>query len=337
MWLSWRIGMSPAVAREKVRVAKALAHLPTIDAALEKGQVSYSKVRAMTRVATPENEQTLLELALCSTAAELERICRMFRKVTSPAEAQEADNRRYVSCRESDDGMVVLTARLHPDEAARVMEALRVSAETGCEVDGLCALAESALRGDKPECPATEVVVRVDSDTLEGSFEDGTGVSAETARRLLCDAGVVPVLIDKQGNALDVGRKTRKISPALRRALKERDGICQFPGCTYRRDLDAHHIEHWIQGGKTRLSNLVEVCRRHHRFLHEFGYHLSRSDSGELLFFDPDGRSIPAVPIRPKVERLALPDRVDWPRWDGSHPNYELCVEVLMAASSAPG
>jgi hypothetical protein len=129
MWLSWRIGMSPAVAREKVRVAKALARLPAIDGALEQGQVSYSKVRAMTRVATPENEQTLLELALCSTAAELERICRLFRKATSPAEAQEADSRRYVSCRETEDGMVVLTARLHPDEAARVMEALRVSAD----------------------------------------------------------------------------------------------------------------------------------------------------------------------------------------------------------------
>ena len=101
-----RIGMTPAVAREKVRVAKALARLPAIDSALEKGQVSYSKVRAMTRVATPENEQTLLELALCSTAAELERICRMYRKVTSPAEAREADSRRYVSCRETDDGMV---------------------------------------------------------------------------------------------------------------------------------------------------------------------------------------------------------------------------------------
>jgi hypothetical protein len=152
---------------------------------------------------------------------------------------------------------------------------------------------------------------------------------------LLCDAGVVPVLMDEQGNALDVGRKTRKISPALRRALKQRDGVCRFPACTYSRDLDAHHIEHWIQGGKTRLSNLVELCRRHHRYLHEFGYHLSRSDDGELAFFDPDGRLIPAVPLRPHVERLAIPDRVDWPRWDGSHPNYELCVEALLAASSS--
>jgi hypothetical protein len=159
----------------------------------------------------------LPELRPRSTAAELERICRMYRKVISPAEAQEADSRRYVSCRETDDGMVVLTARLHPDEAARVMEALRVSAETRCEVDGLCALAESALRGDKTERPATEVVVRVDSATLEGRFDDGTGVSAETARRLLCDAGVVPVLMDEQGNALDVGPRqlSAPVAPAV--------------------------------------------------------------------------------------------------------------------------
>src|SRR5262249_19450051 len=154
------------------------------------------KVRAMTRVATPKNERTLLEMAICSTAAELERTCRLFRKVLSPAEAKQAEDRRYVSCRETDDGMVIVTARLHPDEAATVMEALRVSAESGCLADGLCVLAHSALRGDKPERTPTEMVVQIDSDTLEGCFDDGTGVSSETARRLLCDAGVVPVLVD---------------------------------------------------------------------------------------------------------------------------------------------
>jgi hypothetical protein len=152
--------------------------------------------------------------------------------------------------------MVVLTARLHPDEAARVMEALRVSAETGCEVDGLCALAESALRGDKPERPATEMVLRVDSDTLEGSFDDGTGVSAETARRLLCDAGVVPVLMDEQGNALDVGRKTRKISPALARAQRARWHLPvpwlylpPRPGCSSHRALDPGRKDSPVEPG----------------------------------------------------------------------------------------
>jgi len=292
--------------------------------------VSYSKVRAMTRVATPENQRSLLEMALATTAAELETICRRLRRATTPAEEKSADDRRYVSCRETDDGMVVITARLHPDEAARVMEALHVSAETGCPADGLCALAESALRGDKPERSPTEVVMHIDSDTLEGCFEDGTGVSAETSRRLLCDAGVVPVQVDAAGNALDVGRKTRKISPALRRALKRRDGVCQFPGCHYRRDLDAHHVHHWVHGGETQLSNLVELCRRHHRFVHEFGYNVAHTDSGALCFSDPDGRAIPAVPPRPLAARLPTPEHVAWPGWDGTRPNYDLCVDALL-------
>src|SRR5262245_1155987 len=122
-WLSFRIGMTAGVAREKVRVARALGNLPHIDAALEKGEVSYSKVRAMTRVATPQNEATLLDLAQCSTAAQLEKMCRLYRSCQTPEQAQAADERRYVSARDTDDGMVVVTARLHPEEAARVMEA----------------------------------------------------------------------------------------------------------------------------------------------------------------------------------------------------------------------
>jgi hypothetical protein len=104
---------------------------------------------------------------------------------------------------------------------------------------------------------------------------------------------------------------------------------------TWTRITSSTALSFFGEGGKTLLSNLVEVCRRHHRYLHEFGYHLRCTDSGELLFFDPDGRSIPAVPPRPQVERLALPDRVDWPKWDGNRVNYELCVEALVGASSA--
>ena len=116
-WLSWRVGMDPGAAREKVRVARRLAELPRIDAALAAGEVSYSKVRAMSRVATPDNESELLNMARNTTAAQLERICRLTRQVQrmSAEEARAADEeRRYVSSRATDDGMVSNPASAPP-------------------------------------------------------------------------------------------------------------------------------------------------------------------------------------------------------------------------------
>ena len=101
----------------------------------------------------------------------------------------------------------------------------------------------------------------------------GVDVSAETSRRLACDASVVVLHEGADGSALDVGRKTRSIPPAIRRALNARDTGCRFPGCTARH-CDAHHLVHWADGGRTSLDNLVLLCRRHHRLLHEGGYRI---------------------------------------------------------------
>ena len=114
-WLSWRLGQSPGAARERVRVATALGSLPRIDAALMRGELSYSKVRAMTRIATPDNEERLLEQALVATAAQLEKICRGVRRVQRDGDlplAEEGD--RWVLSRPTDDGMVVIEAKLSP-------------------------------------------------------------------------------------------------------------------------------------------------------------------------------------------------------------------------------
>src|SRR6185503_18733137 len=103
------------------------------------------------------------------------------------------------------------------------------------------------------------------------------GVSAETARKLSCDAAVVKVVEDDRGNVLDIGRRTRTVPAAIRRALNVRDqSQCAFPGCTHRLFLDAHHIEHWADGGKTSLENLVLLCTRHHTYVHEHGYSIAR-------------------------------------------------------------
>ena len=200
-WLNWRCGIALGAAREKVRVAQALAKLPLVDDALRQGLLSFSKVRAMTRVATSENEADLVETARSSTASQLERICRLVRQ-TQPRDPKEVTELRWLRAQDTDDGMVRIAVQLRPEEAQRVMQACRVSAET--PVDGLVAMAETALRGDKPDRPPVEVVLHVSAATLEGHGDD-VGVSAETSRRLLCDAGVVPVLENGDGTLVHEG------------------------------------------------------------------------------------------------------------------------------------
>ena len=121
-------------------------------------------------------------------------------------------------------------------------------------------------------------------------LEEGPWLAADTARRICCDASWVPLIEGVGGEALDVGRKRRTISPAMDRALRARDGGCRFPGCTRRRFVDGHHIKHWVDGGETKLSNLVQLCRTHHRLVHEGGFRVSRSDEGQFVFTRPGGR-----------------------------------------------
>jgi hypothetical protein len=183
------------------------------------------------------------------------------------------------------------------------------------------------------------VVVHVDADTLAGddgggcALDDEAAVAPETARRLACDASVV-TMSERNGRLLSVGRKTRSIPPALRRALLARDGRCRFPGCDNRLCVDGHHIEHWVRGGATNLDNLLLLCRRHHRLVHEGGYSVDQ----EGRFYDPWGQRVPPVPNAPPgdAEQLLRHDhaRTIGPRTCASeceHMDLELQVEALAA------
>jgi hypothetical protein len=150
----------------------------------------------------------------------------------------------------------------------------------------------------------------VDEDALAGGgggceLDDGPALSAETARRLSCDASVVR-LSERKGKPLSAGRKARSVPPGLRRALRRRDQGCRFPGCERRRFVDAHHIEHWARGGETSLDNLVLLCRRHHRLVHEGGYGVERLPRGRLRFLDPAGAPVPVAPRPPPGSLVAL-------------------------------
>ncbi|MCB1844378.1 MAG: DUF222 domain-containing protein, partial [Halioglobus sp.] len=273
-WLNWKCGIALGAAREKVRVAHAIKGLPQISSALRAGKVSFSKVRAMTRVATPHNEDYLLMIARHGTASHVERLVRNYRKVKR-SEALARDNQlhalREVRGYFDDDGSYVLKARLSPEQGARFAQALDtamaanfdpqrktpedVSAETSIaarRADALERIVDSYLCGDESAAIGGDRVtlhlhtdihtLQTDGEGTEAELEPGARVSAETSRRLSCDCGVVHWLGDAGNPAhagqpalattLNIGRRTRSIPPAIRRALHRRDGGCRFPGCT---------------------------------------------------------------------------------------------------------
>jgi hypothetical protein len=219
--------------------------------------------------------------------------------------------------------------------------------------DALGRLAESFLKHGPARLKGGErhlIVVHVDAQTLgEGvagrcELEDGPSLAAASARRLACDASVVRIVENEHGQPLNVGRKSRTIPPAIRRALNARDRGCRFPGCSNTRYVDAHHVHHWAQGGETTLSNLALLCRFHHRQVHEGRVEIQLLDDGALRFLRPDGQSFDSVAsdhTRPMFDwkQLSATHRqrgihIDActarTRWRGESMDYGLAVGVLL-------
>jgi hypothetical protein len=333
-WLAWRVGLAPGAAREHVRVARALGTLPAMAEAMARGELSYAKVRALTRIATPETEARLLAVGRAGTAVHVESIVRGWRQVDRQAEAREARSQyagRALHVHQDEDGTVVVRGRLTPEVGALVLRALDAARETlyqrrrrpnevavpatdpaseiptrpQQQADALALLAETALHHAlDPGAPGEryQVVLHVDAAVLadaaqpgQSELDDGAHVPAGTSQRLACDASRVVMRHDADGRVVEVGARTRTIPPALRRALQHRDKTCRFPACTVR-IAEGHHVRHWARGGPTKLSNLALLCRRHHRAVHEEGYQLERGADGVLQFRRPDGRPLPQVP-----------------------------------------
>ena len=372
-WLAFRTGIDLGAAREKVRAAHALTELPQISASMAQGELSFAKVRALTRVATPESEGDLLELARCSTAAQLERTVRAWRRMCrfDEDELEKIRHRsRCFSVFPDEEGMYVVRGRLDPEVGAMLMRAVDAASDALFKAsipkggtpedieprqrraDAVGLLAERALAvgfgcaersgaaadGERTKdatgqrtadrkagadivplsgtrAERYQVVLHVEASTLENErepgrseLEDGIRVSAETSRRLSCDASVVRLteatggtVLDgpmRDGSVGDVGRKTRTVPPALRRALEARDRGCRFRGCGLR-FTDAHHVRHWADGGETKLENLVLLCRFHHRLVHEEGYTVHFPRGKRPYFLDPRMRLLPDVPPPP--------------------------------------
>ena len=363
-WLNFKCGLNLGAAREKVRVAHALCELPKISASMARGELSYSKVRALTRVASAATEDTLLMIALHGTAHHVERLVSGFRRAMDAEErSREARQHanRSVSYGYDEDGSLILKCRLPAETGAMLLQALDAAMETipnreisadivqefsmtyqERRADAMGVLAESFLAARQSSSKTADrfqVIVHVDAETLrEGTpgrceIEQGPSIPAETARRLACDCGLLRIIENEHGEPLDVGRKTRSIPPAIRRALNTRDAGCRFPGCTHRRYVDAHHIEHWADGGQTKLSNLVTLCRLHHRLVHEGEILIETLPEGGWRFVHPDGRHFEVI----RCTRVSPEDWHDYgvepnaaaTRWRGERMDYDLGVWVL--------
>ncbi len=388
-WLSWKCQMSSGTAREHVRVARALRDLPVTRAEFAAGRLSYAKVRALTRIATPDTEASLAELAAPMTANQLERFARAHRQV-SAVDDQDSRVRRRLAFRFEDDGSLSGTFHLPPLAGAVLLKALRaaaadlehpdpadrehptpaapqnpdqpeppgVSAETPTPrrplaptssslADALLVIAEAFLGGkvaaaDDPE--VYQVIVHVGTDAITPTHpedrpsaeagdvsaetsapspptpaaqparpddpadparchvEDGPAISINVAQMIACSATWSWMLHDSAGKLLDLGRRRRRPNTALRRAARERDNCrCRFPGCESRR-VDLHHIQYWSNGGRTKLDNLISLCRHHHQAVHDRGYLIATARDGTFTFYQPGGIPLPACPPLPHAD-----------------------------------
>ena len=465
-WLSWACGIDTHTAREKVRVARALTGLPLLSDALAKGELGYSKVRALTRIATAENEADLLNIGLYGTAQHVETFVRLYRRAKRAEETEQADaqhENRGLTFWHEDDGTVVLHGRFPPEMGARILSALDAAmaahaeeqpaagwddegsapedvprgtsapGSTAVEVpmdvgargtpdpgrnddspeplahvprgtsgldsatapapasaaemseavaahrredaqgfptdvprgtfnrgpsrtvrraDALAWMAERVFEpGDAPALSPDrhEIVVHVEAEVLSNGgagrceIEHRTAIAAETARRLCCDAGIVPVVDGPNGEPLSVGRRTRSIPPAVRRALSSRDRGCRFPGCTATQRLHGHHVRHWTDGGETSLDNLVLLCPTHHRLVHEGGFDVQRLDDGAFRFTNPHGLAIRPpqrkatsspgnIIVQNESLGLAIDCETATAHWHGERIDYDHALMVVMAS-----
>lgn len=316
-FLNLKCGISKGAAWERVRVAHALLDLPHCSRAMQEGRLSFCKVRALTRLATPRNEEELVEFAGPRPTSQVEDYCRHRRNAQRRESMQDVNRihrNRYLSCMHHDDGSSTLHADLTREQADLVMKAIEIAMTSdpaegyldeadnhfARQADALVDLARTYLDGGGGKAASTtdryQVMVHVDEAVLRGE-SGGSDLPVESLRRILCDSAVVPVIEDDQGNPLNVGRKRRIVPSALRRALHARDEACRYPGCGHTRWLQPHHIRHWADGGETSLANTLLLCSKHHRVLHEGGYVILKDYKGDFYFRTVTGKTIPQAPM----------------------------------------
>ena len=335
-WLVGRFGIAPSAAVQHVRLGRSLEHMTATRRALEEGTISPAAalLLASAREADPDRfeiaERTLVDAASSLSVRELRIAVDRWRQLADAMSGDEIDARRFhrrtLHVSPTLDGMVRVDGDLDPETGQTVITALRTlqdvwsrsgaaDARTPAQMraDALGEICRRYLDSSDRQVVAGErphVTLTVDLETLERragrrcELEDSGGIGSEAARRLACDAGVTRVITRGESQPLDVGRRTAVVPTAIRRAVVVRDGGCRFPGCDRPPGwCDVHHVVHWADGGETSLANLVLLCRRHHRLVHD-RFRMQVAD-GRLVFRRPDGTPLgPAPADRTPVEAV---------------------------------
>ncbi len=325
-WLASTFKVAWGTAREHVRIARALEEMSETRRALDDGDLSMSAVRVLVAArdsdpsAFQRSEDALVEAARIHSMHDLQRVAAYWRQAVEREQALEGDEkvreRRRLHASVTFLGMVRLDGDLDPETGETLLTALRAildaESRAGREGDDRTpaqrradALGEicrqwldsgerPTVGGERPHVTVTMGVDAVQGGEAGTSELDHVGpVHAETARRLACDASIMRVVMAGPSEPLDIGRRTPVIPPAMRRAVMVRDGHCRFPSCDRPQTwCDAHHVVHWADGGPTALQNLLLLCRRHHRMVHQRGGFRLELLDGRAVFRRPDGSLI---------------------------------------------
>ncbi|MDQ2722731.1 MAG: HNH endonuclease [Actinomycetota bacterium] len=338
-WLSWRLGVGLTAAHERVRVARALKGLPLVAAAFGAGRLSWTQVRAITRVATGADEASWVRLARSATGAQLERLVRGVRRAQrieeDAADPEHAAWRNEARIAYDEDGTLVLTVRFPAEQGAVVLAALeqaraaldhqeKPAAQDRTEfsaeesppaatiAEGLVQLARlglDAMSTARPEAARrtrSRLVAHLDPLSGWGRLADGELLPPSTLLALQTPAVRLRPLTSGDLTQFDLGRTQRLPSLVLRELLGTVDGDrCRFPACTRHRKLHAHHVRFWSQNGATDLANLLLLCSRHHTLVHAQGFQLLLRPDRSLRVTTADGTAVlhhPALPWRPAAE-----------------------------------
>ncbi|MFN2545626.1 MAG: DUF222 domain-containing protein [Actinomycetota bacterium] len=320
-WLSARTNLSYSDAKRQVRTARALDRMPATREALAGGEVSSSTVRVLVHAQEtnpeefPEAEAMLLDAARTSSPKELASTVTSWRIAADEGSGEREERmfrRRAMTVLPTLEGMVRMDGNLDPESGQTVITAIRayIDAEVRASRDtrspmqrradaitGICrwwldSSDRPTVAGERPH-----LTVVVDAEALETGigrceFEDTGPTSPETAARIACDSTITRLVMKGRSMPIDVGRATPVIPGPMRKALVARDNGCRFPGCGLPAPwCDGHHIVHLAHGGVTALSNLVLLCRRHHRLIHQRAFSV-RMIGEQPVFFRADGTQL---------------------------------------------
>jgi hypothetical protein len=331
-WVARTSRLARARARALVDTARALRERPEIARVALEGRLSAEQLEPAVQVATEATDAEWAEAAPGMSPSSLRAAARQARRVSNvEAVAAQAQARVAFTVR-PEQGIGRMRATLAYDDLARLHAVLdRIAGGYGPDPDGRWAPYESRLADALVELAGTRLADDSDADraciylhTTDAALAEDPDpdappaelvdldlpVANETARRLACDATVRPVVEDDQGLPVRLGRRRRTVPPHLWRLLKQRDRHCRFPGCGRTRGLHAHHRRHFADGGATDLDNLILLCTRHHRFVHEGGWTIRQRDPlAPFEFVRPDGRVLDArpPPMAARVQRILEP------------------------------